>query len=201
MSDEYVSIKGLSKAKVLAVLFNGSRTQGLGFYQISDNAMDEKTAEKILLRQTSFDYLQGRVMKIDLSGDEFDPWGYDRDNGQGAAQRLIDELRRTGDTNPEEAEINRLEGTRDAAMVLMEHLRDKPLFIENEGEIPVFLMTAAPHADNLEPILKKVLGDEPTETETNDVIILTDGQVLLIVLGIISVVILVALIASGGNIP
>jgi len=28
-------------------------------------------------------------MKVDLSGDEFDPRMYDRDNGQGAALRAI----------------------------------------------------------------------------------------------------------------
>ena len=44
-----------------------------------------------------FDYLKGRVMKLDLtSDDEFDPWGYDRDNGRGAAQNVIDALRESG---------------------------------------------------------------------------------------------------------
>ena len=36
-----------------------------------------------------FDYLYGRVMKVDLSKDTFDPFLYDRDNGQGAAERAI----------------------------------------------------------------------------------------------------------------
>lgn len=36
-----------------------------------------------------FDYLQGRVMKVDLAGDELDPRLYDRDNGEGAARRAI----------------------------------------------------------------------------------------------------------------
>lgn len=38
---------------------------------------------------TYFDYLKGRVMKVDLCGNEFDPWLYDRDNGRGAAARAI----------------------------------------------------------------------------------------------------------------
>ena len=38
-------------------------------------------------------------MKVNLSGDTLDPWGYDRDNGQGTAEDAIDELRATGDTN------------------------------------------------------------------------------------------------------
>ena len=39
-----------------------------------------------------FDYLNGRVMKIDLSEDMLDPWLYDRDNGEGAAARALTEI-------------------------------------------------------------------------------------------------------------
>lgn len=51
---------------------------------------------KVLLSQKPnlyFDYLYGRVMKVNITHDEFDPWLYDRDNGNGAAQRAIDNLR------------------------------------------------------------------------------------------------------------
>ena len=40
-----------------------------------------------------FDYLYGRVMKIHLAGDELDTWGYNRDNGDGAAERIISQLK------------------------------------------------------------------------------------------------------------
>ena len=51
-------------------------------------------AEEILNQTTYFDYLKGRVMKVDLSSDDsFEEWLYDRDNGKGAAQRVIDSLR------------------------------------------------------------------------------------------------------------
>lgn len=101
-----VNIDGLSKAAVLAALYNASNPQGMGFMRFDASAMSEATAQGILNditerspRQVYFDYLQGRVMKIDLTSDtEFDPWGYDRDNGQGAAQRAVDALRRSGDT-------------------------------------------------------------------------------------------------------
>jgi hypothetical protein len=36
-----------------------------------------------------FDYLQGRVMKIDLSHDEIDTRLFDRDNGRDAAAKAI----------------------------------------------------------------------------------------------------------------
>jgi hypothetical protein len=89
-----VSIKGLSKAKVLAALYNNSRPQGMGFLHFTPQDMTEKEAEDLLKEGTYFDYLKGRVMKVDLShDDEFNPWLYDRDNGAGAAQRAVDNLR------------------------------------------------------------------------------------------------------------
>lgn len=46
-------------------------------------------------RRCYFDYLNGKVLKVDISQDEFDPRLYDRDNGENAAQRAIDGLRNT----------------------------------------------------------------------------------------------------------
>jgi hypothetical protein len=62
-----VDINGLDKAEVLASFQPGE--------------------------QVYFDYLRGRVMKVDLSKDAFDPWLYDRDNGAGAAERAVSRLR------------------------------------------------------------------------------------------------------------
>lgn len=43
---------------------------------------------------TYFDYLYGKIMKVDLKSDDgFEEWLYDCDNGVGAAQRTIDFLR------------------------------------------------------------------------------------------------------------
>ncbi|GAG30986.1 unnamed protein product, partial [marine sediment metagenome] len=39
---------------------------------------------------TYFDYLKGRVMKINLSSDELRTALYDRDNGEGAAAQALD---------------------------------------------------------------------------------------------------------------
>ena len=45
---------------------------------------------------TYFDYLYGRVLKVDLKGDDgFEEWLYDRDNGEGAAQQSLDDYRAT----------------------------------------------------------------------------------------------------------
>lgn len=90
---EKISLKGLDKAKVLAALYNASQPLGMGFLHYDPANMTVEQARTILERQTDFDYLKGRVMKVDLSGDEFDPWLYDRDNGQGAAARAVGSIR------------------------------------------------------------------------------------------------------------
>lgn len=90
-----LNIKGLDKAEVLKELYNNAKVQGLGFLQASANDMQIKEAREILSTQTDFDYLYGRVMKVNLSSDEeFEEWLYDRDNGTGAAKNIIDELRK-----------------------------------------------------------------------------------------------------------
>ena len=38
------------------------------------------------------DYIKGKVMKIDISGDDVDTTLYDRDNGSGAAKEIIEYL-------------------------------------------------------------------------------------------------------------
>ena len=90
-----VDINGLNKAEVLAALYNNSKPLGLGTLQFDPKKMTVAEAEELLKQTTYFDYLKGRVMKVDLSSDDgFEEWLYDRDNGNGAAERVIAELRR-----------------------------------------------------------------------------------------------------------
>lgn len=86
-----LNIKGLNKATVLAALFNTSRQQGMGFLDTRGaKPMTEEDAATVIQEQgLYFDYLRGRVMKVDLSGDELEPRLYDRDNGEGAAERAL----------------------------------------------------------------------------------------------------------------
>jgi hypothetical protein len=88
-----MNIKGLNKAAVLAALYNGSKVQGLGFLNATGKAMTEAEAEVLLKEETYFDYLHGKVMKIDLSGDELRTDLYNRDNGPGAAEKIIESLK------------------------------------------------------------------------------------------------------------
>lgn len=98
-----MNIKGLDKAEVLAALYNGSKAQGMGWIHFDANLMTKEEAQKILDEYGThsgaagsklyFDYLKGRVMKVDLSGDELDTFLFNRDNGDGAAERIIESLK------------------------------------------------------------------------------------------------------------
>lgn len=88
-----VSIKGKDKAAVLAALYNNAKPLGFGIVVASKEPMSTEAAQKILdSGQTFFDYLNGRVMKVHLDEDEFNPRLYDRDNGEGAAAKAIAHL-------------------------------------------------------------------------------------------------------------
>lgn len=91
---EMVDIKGLDKARVLKALYEHSHVQGNGFLQaVPDGVVTVEHCKMLLGSQTYFDYLHGRVLKVDLSRDEFDERLYDRDCGEGAAQRAVDSVR------------------------------------------------------------------------------------------------------------
>ncbi len=88
-----ISIKGKDKSAVLAALYNASRPMGMGHARFDPEPMTADEARDILSGSRCFDYLNGRVMKVDLSSDdEFDEFLYDRDNGSGAAQRAVDSV-------------------------------------------------------------------------------------------------------------
>ncbi len=80
-----INIKNANKSLVLIALYNGARQQGMGFMQKDPPISETEAAKLIEDHGGRFDYLNGRVMKVNLNGDALDPRLYDRDNGQGAA--------------------------------------------------------------------------------------------------------------------
>ena len=89
-----ISIQHLNKAAVLAALYNNSKQQGMGFIHTRGRqSMTIEEAQLELNENSYFDYLHGRVMKVDLSGNEFEERLYDRDNGDGAAFNAIKDLK------------------------------------------------------------------------------------------------------------
>lgn len=97
-----VSIKDLDKAEVLLALYNAAHLQGLGFLSAVNNYGIEdarKDIEELSGHGLYFDYLHGKVMKVDISGDEFDSYLFDRDNGGGSAAMAIEKLKNNGGKN------------------------------------------------------------------------------------------------------
>ena len=84
-----INITGMNKAKILAALYNAARPQGMGLLHYTPEDMTEAEAAELLKQGTYFDYLKGRVMKVDLSKNELYVALYDRDNGNGAAEAAI----------------------------------------------------------------------------------------------------------------
>ncbi len=87
-----IDISKLNKGEVLAALYNNSKPLGTGRLCYKPTPMTKEEAETLLETRTYFDYLVGRVMKVDLSKDTFSPAGYDRDNGEGAAESALHNL-------------------------------------------------------------------------------------------------------------
>ncbi len=83
-----VDIKGLDKAKVLKALYDHGHVA-----VVSDGAVTVERCAELLRTKTSFDYLRGRVIMANLSGDSFDERMYDLNCGAGAAQRAVDSVR------------------------------------------------------------------------------------------------------------
>lgn len=93
METQPIDISKLDKAEVLAALYNNSKQQGMGFLNARGREpLTKEQAAELLKETTYFDYLAGRVMKVELKGDTLDPWLYDRDNGTGAAARALEPL-------------------------------------------------------------------------------------------------------------
>ncbi len=85
-----MDITGMSKAKILASLYNNAKVQGMGMLQAVGGDMPIVEAQQLLdSGQTYFDYLHGMVMKIDLSSDELRTDLYNRDNGPNAAEGIL----------------------------------------------------------------------------------------------------------------
>ncbi len=87
-----VNYGDLTKAEVLATLYNHALPRGLGIFTFVPGNMTVEEAEKIVAQTTRLDYVKGRCLKVDLSGNKgFEEWLYDREYGNGTAQKAIDE--------------------------------------------------------------------------------------------------------------
>ena len=88
-----MNIANLDKAEVLVKLYDAAKVQGVGefFYQPCNFTVE--TARQLLAKTQKFEYLNGKVLKIDLSSNKVDTSYYNRDNGKDAAENAIAPLR------------------------------------------------------------------------------------------------------------
>lgn len=105
-----VDTRGLPKVEVFLALYNNARPQGMGLENAQPIDMLPQEAERWLAGENvdgyrspftknplSFDYVNGRILKVDLKDDDgFWAGLYDRDNGEGRAAEVIGRLRETG---------------------------------------------------------------------------------------------------------
>ena len=93
-----MDISQLDKAEVLAALYNRARPQGMGLLHYTPEDMTADEARNLLKEieesdnRPYFDYLHGRVMKVNLGGDDMSTALYNRDNGADAAERAVADL-------------------------------------------------------------------------------------------------------------
>ena len=100
-----INIKDLDKAEVLYALWHNSHAQGMSFISLPKGKFTLNHARDIIEERgykpdgdnrpmcLYFDYLEGHVIKCDITGDEFDERLYDRDCGDGAADKAIEYVR------------------------------------------------------------------------------------------------------------
>ena len=94
-----MDITGIDKAEILAALYNAARPLGLGVLHFTPEDMTVEDARTMISDyqedfrgELYFDYVKGRVMKIRLDSNDLETWLYNRDNGDGAAERVIERI-------------------------------------------------------------------------------------------------------------
>ena len=86
-----IDISKMDKPAVLMALYDNAKAQGLGVLHYTPEPMAREEAVALLAQGTYFDYVHGRVMKVELNcGDELKTSLYDRDNGDGAAAAALE---------------------------------------------------------------------------------------------------------------
>lgn len=102
-----IDVSNIKPASLLAALYNASQPIGMGIIHYNPEPMTDEEAQALLdthaaqgaefakkygnrgSRATYFDYLKGRVMKVEINGETLDPRLYDRDNGRDAAEMVV----------------------------------------------------------------------------------------------------------------
>ena len=88
-----IDISGLEKSAVLQALYNNAIPLGMGVVHYIPGELSDEQAKNILEKTCNFDYLHGRVLKVNICGDTLYTRLYNRDNGAGAAEKVVEKVR------------------------------------------------------------------------------------------------------------
>ena len=109
-----IDVSDIKPEALLAGLYNAVGPSGMGFLQAQPGDMTEEQAIALLSgkevetdyggmfpgqgtrelgKPVYFDYLYGRCLKTEINGKTLRTGLYDRDYGEGAAQRVVDSVR------------------------------------------------------------------------------------------------------------
>ena len=77
----------MTLGETLKALYDHAKPLGLGFLHYRPAPMAIEEADDLARNQIYFDYLHGRVMKVDLN--KLDSYLYNRDNGPGAMDNAL----------------------------------------------------------------------------------------------------------------
>jgi|SRR6185436_9453714 len=95
-----LSYAGIDEAVLIHALYHGTQALGMGRLHDRPSLTVDEIRERVLgpepfAPMIRFDYLSGRPLKTDIDtvAKTFTTRLYDRDAGEGAAQRIIDHLR------------------------------------------------------------------------------------------------------------
>ena len=91
MNADKIKIAGIDKVKLFRELFDYAKLLPLGYPDQGKELRDQEIGS---LFQQYVGILNGRVMKIDISGDETDTELYNDANGRYAAEKIIEQLRK-----------------------------------------------------------------------------------------------------------
>lgn len=87
-----VNIEGINKVTLVQALYAGAKCQGMGQFAFVAGPLPQKEAE-VCAEAMHLDYVKGRIMKCSVASDTMRTALYNRDNGEGAAERIIDTVR------------------------------------------------------------------------------------------------------------
>lgn len=96
MASDICDISGLNKVVVVRALWQSSNVAPAARRFTPDLAAQTDISDQDIyaaLAHGYIDYLNCRVMKVDVNGDNFNTHLYNRDNGEGVAERVIASLR------------------------------------------------------------------------------------------------------------